>query len=445
MASLIKHLPDKIKNLAKTNPAAIRYIMDGLLAVSAINIASSNYSLFAVRLGADDFQLSLVQFLPHFFTLLVLIPGGLFMDTLSNKRRIVIVMMLVVMFGFFLCAASPFLNAYSIQFFLGSLALTGSAVALYNIAWQSFFPGVVTVNTRNRVLTLRTRVTLIISMMIPLLVGAILTNIKNVENKIIAHQAFFAGAVFLLIFAILNFKRIRKIRKSAAEIHAQSAVLQNTQTPKRINLSEFKSAGLSLLKNKKFIMFTVTALFFHMTWHFDWTLYFIGQVHYLRMNELQLGFVNLGAALIQLLTLRFWSRKNERLGAAPPFTFGILGLSLCPLFMTISVSSPYIIGPYLFILLHTIAHIPFCTITLNLYQCILLAVDKEKNVSFYISVFSSLLCLSNSVMPVAGVALYHSLGGDLNGFRYTLIIIFILRIIAALLWFIWWKRRAVSA
>jgi len=446
MASLIKRLPDNIKNLAKTNPAAIRYIMDGLLAVSAVNIASSNYGLFAVRLGADDFQLSLVHFLPHFFTLLVLIPGGLFMDSLSNKKRIVIVMMLVVMAGYSLCAVSPFAGFYSIQFFLGSLALTGSAVALYNIAWQSFFPGVVTVNTRNRVLTLRTRVTLIISMIMPLLVGVILTNIKNNNNKIIAHQAFFISAVFLLFLAIFNFKRIRRIRKSAPDTAAQSAVLQNTEAPKQIKLSEIKNAWFRLIKNKKFILFTVTALFFHMTWHFDWTLYFIGQVNYLKMNELQLGLVNLGAALIQLLTLKFWSRKNERLGVAPPFTFGILGLSLCPVFLTVSVSLPLSLGPHLFIILHTIAHIPFCTITLNLYQNILLAVNEEKNVSFYISVFASLLCLSNAVMPVAGVALYHSLGGDLNGFKFTLMIIFILRIFAAFLWFLWWKRgsRAVK-
>ncbi|MCL2276522.1 MAG: MFS transporter [Treponema sp.] len=437
MASLIKHLPEKVKKLAKTNPAAIRYIMDGLLAASAVNIANSNYSLFAVRLGADDFQLSLVQFLPHFFTLLVLVPGGLLMNSLSDKKRAAITMMLIVMFGYFLCAISPFTEIYSIQFFLGSLALTGSAIALYNIAWQSFFPGVVKADTRNKVLTLRTRVTLIISMMIPLLVGAILTNIKSVGNKIIAHQAFFTGAVLLFFFAVLNFKRIRKIRENNYETARK-------EPPMRLKLSEIKNAAVNLLINKKFIIFTITALFFHMTWHFDWTLYFIGQVQYLKMNELQLGFVNLGAALIQLLTIKFWSRINERRGVTLPFIFGIIGLSLCPLFMTISVSLPLSLAPHLFIILHTIAHIPFCTVTLNLYQCILLSVD-EKNVSFYISVFSSLLCLSNSVMPVAGVALYHALGGDLNGFRHTLMIIFILRLIAAFLWFLWWKRRAVSS
>ncbi|MCL2265258.1 MAG: MFS transporter [Treponema sp.] len=418
-------MPSLLKKITGENPVEARYVADGLLAVSAVNIANSNFGLFAVRLGASDFQLSLVHFLPHIFTLLVLIPGGLIMDSLQNKKRIVIVMIALVMFGYLLCGISPFTASFAIQFFLGSLALAGSAVALYNIAWQTFFPGVVNMEKRNHVLTMRTRVTLIIGMIIPVLVGIVLMNIDEVNSKIIAHQMFFFGAVLLFLLAALNFKKFGMARQASA--------------PKRVSLAEIKNAGKSLLHNKQFILFTIVALFFHITWHFDWTLYFIGQVNYLKMNELQIGLVQLGAAAIQLLTLKFWSRKNERHGVVLPFTFGILGLSLCPAFMIVSVSLPLSVAPHLFIILHTIAHIPFCVITLNLFQCILL-VTKEEYRSFSMSVFASLLCLSNAIMPVAGVALYHFLGTDLNGFRYTFAIIFALRIIAALFWLLWWRK-----
>jgi len=430
VSSLLKYLPAGIRNFAGSNAVAARYVTDGLLAASAVNIANSNFGLFAVRLGANDYQLSLVHFLPHFFTLLVLIPGGLFMDSLQNKKHIVVVMMVVVMLGYFLCGLSPAAGLYSIQFFLGSLALAGCSVALYNIAWQSFFPCVVDIKTRNHVLTLRTRVSLIISMIIPLLVGVLLTRIESINGKIIMHQVFFISAVLLFFLAALNFRKFNAVRQIE---------------PKRISLSEITIAGKELLRNKTFVLFTLTALFFHMTWHFDWTLYFIGQVNYLQMNEFQLGLVGVGTAGIQLLTLKFWSRKNERYGVVLPFTFGILGLSLCPVLMIVSVSLPLSSGPHIFILLNTLAHIPFCVVTLNLFQCILL-VTREENRSFYIAVFTSLLCLSNAVMPVAGVALYRSLGGDLNGFRFTFGIIFALRIIAALLWLLWWrKNRSVRA
>ena len=412
--------------LTGNSPVEARYAADGLLAVSAVNIANNNFGLFAVRLGASDFQLSLVHFLPHIFTLLVLIPGGLFMDSLQNKKRIVIVMISIVMLGYFLCGISPFAGTYSIQFFLGSLAFTGSMAALYNISWQTFFPGVVSLEKRNHVLTLRTRVSLIISMIIPVLIGIILTNINEVNNKITAHQVFFLSAVLLFFLAAMNFRKFN--------------AAQQTAVPKKVSSAEIKNACKSIIRNKQFLLFAIVALFFHMTWHFDWTLYFIGQVSYLQMNEFQIGLVGLGAAGIQLLTLKFWSKKNERYGVAPPFTFGILGLSLCPILMIVSVSLKISAAPYLFIILHTIAHIPFCVVTLNLFQCILLVTNAEHR-SFSMSVFASLICLSNAVMPVAGVALYHLLGADLSGFRYTFAIIFVLRIIAALFWLLWWRRK----
>jgi len=425
---LFKYLPGKTTKFVKRNPVAARYIVDGLLIAGAVNIMVNSLNLYAKRLGANDFQLSLTQFLPQIFTMLILIPGGLYMDSIRNKKRIVIVTMMAVMFGIILCIAAPFTGSYTISFFLISVMLAGGAMALYNIAWQSFFPTVVDLKTRNYVLTLKTRVSLFASMAAPLLIGLVLTNIEAVNFKIMAHQGFFICIVFLLLMAILNFNRFRTRR-----------IIE----PKRISLAEIKNSAKSLSKNKPFLIFAFTAMFFHMTWHFDWTLYFIGQVDYLGMNELQLGLVPLGAAVIQLFTLKFWSRKNERHGVVLPFTFGILGLSLCPFFLLIAISMPISIGPHLFIILHMIAHIPFCVITLNLFQCLLQVVDEETR-SFSMSVFASLICLSNAVMPVAGVALYHALGGDLNGLRYALGIIFVLRIIAAGLWLLRWRTFKVE-
>jgi len=266
---------------------------------------------------------------------------------------------------------------------------------------------------------------LAVSMITPVLVGILLINIETTMNKIIMHQLFFCSAVLLFFLAALNFKKFNTV------LHI---------TPRRVSLDEIKNACKSLLHNKPFLLFSAVALFFHMTWHFDWTLYFIGQVNYLKMNEFQIGLVVLGAAAIQLLTLRFWSRQNEKHGVVLPFTFGILGLSLCPVSMIIAVSLPISVSPHLFIIFHTISHIPFCVITLNLFQCLLLVTENEYR-SFYLSVFASLLCLSNAVMPVAGVALYHLLGTDLNGFRQAFAIIFALRIVAAFLWLLWWRKN----
>jgi len=424
----------RVRKFAGSNPVAARYAADGLLAALAVSIASNNNNLFALRLGAGDYQLSLVQFLPQLFTMLILIPGGLFAGSLRNKRRIIISALITGAVGYLLCALSPFFRftnagneiipAYSIYFFLVFLALAAGSMATYNISWQSFFPEVVDIKERNRVLTMRSHMDVFISIPLPLLVGTILLRTSAGRGKIIVHQCFYFFAALFLILAAINYRRIKAVRPAA---------------PKRVSFSEIKKAVQNLSRNKPYLLFIAAALFFYMMWHFDWTLYFIGQVTYLKMNEFQIGLTTLGATTAQFLTMRFWSRVNEKHGVVLPVTFGILGLSLCPVAMIISTSLPLSAGPYVFLTLHAIVSLPLATTTLNMLQCLLQVADEEYR-SFSISVYTCLVCLSNAVMPVAGVALYRALGGGRDGLRLAFAIIFVLRIIAAGLWLLRWKR-----
>jgi hypothetical protein len=426
----------RVKNFANSNPVAARYALDGLLAALAVNIASNNNNLFALRLGAGDYQLSLVQFLPQIFTMLILIPGGLFAGSLHNKRRLIIGALITGAVGYLFCAFSPFLKftnaenepSSSIYLFLISLALTVGAVAIYNLSWQSFFPEVVDIRERNYVLTRRSHMDVFISIPLPLLVGVILIHTAANKGKIIVHQSFYFFAALFLILAAINYRGIKAVRPAS---------------PKRVSFPEIKKAVKSLLRNKQYMVFIAAALFFYMMWHFDWTLYFIGQANYLKMNEFLICLTTLCATTVQFLTMRFWSRVNEKHGVALPVTFGILGLSLNPVAMIISTSLPLSIAPYVFLILHTIVSIPLATTTLNMLQCLLQVADEE-NVSFSISVYTCLICLSNAVMPVAGIALYRALGGGRNGLRLCFAIFFVLRIFAAGFWLLrgkWQKTQ----
>jgi MFS family permease len=345
--------------------------------------------------------------------------------------------LIIAALGYLLCALSPyfrfknigsdFISQNSIYFFLAFLSLAAAATSTYNVSWQSFFPEVVDTHERNRVLTVRTHMDVFISIPLPLLVGTILLRAAASREKILVHQCFYVCAALFLVLAALNYRRIKAVRPAV---------------PKRVSFFELKKAVKSLLHNKQYVLFIGAAIFFYMTWHFDWTLYFIGQVSYLKMNEFQIGLTTLGATVAQFLTMRFWSRRNEKHGVILPVTFGILGLSLCPVAMIISTSLPVSIAPYVFLPLHAIVSLPLATVTLNMLQCLLHVTDEEYR-SFSISVYTCLVCLSNAVMPVAGVALYRALGGDRNGLRCTFAIIFALRIIAAFLWLL--RRKMQKA
>ena len=410
----------KGRAFAKSSPLSLRYGVEALLWSGAVHIAVNNNNLFAQRLGATEFQLSMLQFLPQIIMLFLLVPAGFFADSLTNKRRMIAAALVFVSIFYALAGGSAFIPVAAVYFFIVFLSLSNVALGMYNLSWFAYFPEVVPDNleayeNRNSVLTFRARVTMIAGFIIPLAVGLILTSIPSDSGKIAAHQVFYIIAAVLILSNAFHFKRFTAI---------------NPAPPKRVNFDEIKTASKRLIKNKPFIIFTVMILFFHMTWHADWTLYFIGQANYLHLNEFMLSITPVTATVAQLLTLKFWSKNNTRQGIEKPLAYGMMGLALCPLAIIIGLTLPGNFGIIAFFTLHFIGHLAFANIALNTFQCLLKVVDDEYR-SFSISIYTCFITLSNAIMPVVGVALYHQLG-IIN----TFVILFAARILAGVLWLI---------
>ena len=66
----------------------------------------------------------------------------------------------------------------------------------------------------------------------------------------------------------------------------------NTAVAKR-EKGQLKGVFFELLHNKKFLGYVGVALFFYATWHLDWTLYFIGEANYLKLDEAWISYVNI--------------------------------------------------------------------------------------------------------------------------------------------------------
>lgn len=136
-----------------------------------------------------------------------------------------------------------------------------------------------------------------------------------------------------------------------------------------------------------------------------------------------------------------WSKINSKQGVRFAIIFGSLGLALCPVGMIISTSINSAHAKLIFLILNTIFNITLATTSLNILQC-LLQVIPERNKTLNISIYTSLVMLSNGIMPLVGVAIYQKLGGDLRAFHIIFWIIFILRLIATFLWAIrWWMLK----
>jgi len=426
----LKHAVYSGRSFIKTQPLSVNYGIDGLLIMGAMGIAGNNNNLFLQRLGAGDFHLTMLQFIPQILVFFMLIPIGIFADSLRNKRIMMSAALVASGIFFMIAGLSAFIPVYAVYVFLIFLSLANaSTFGFYNLSWQAFFPEAVPEWKRNDVLTFRARMTMLVQLVVPLLVGGILTAIASDEGKIAAHQVFYVVAAVFVISNAFHVRRIKAVKPAE---------------PKRMSFAEMKTAGKRLVKNKPFIIFSMTILFFHMTWHMDWTLYFIGQRNYLQMNEIMLSIAPITAMLAQLVTLKFWSKMNTKRGVERPMVYGMLGLALCPLAIIVGTSLPLSYGPFVFLVIHAVGHLAFANITLNLFQCLLKVVDEEYR-SFSISVYSCMITLSNAVMPIVGVAIYRGLGGDVNALRLTFAMLFVLRVLAAGLWLLRLKLQPQQA
>lgn len=402
------------------------FAIEGILITFVNNLVGNNNNMFATRLGAGDFELSLINLLPQLVGMLVLIPGGILTDFLKNKRDMVTTALLAVAFIYAVIGFVPALSSFKLEAFLFLLALSSAPMTMYNVSWQAFFSDVVHPNARNGILALRNSVAFLVGVTGILGSGALLAAAATNGEKIRLHQIYLWVAAFLLLLQVIVLKRIPNSKVNEV---------------KRINLSEIKNALVSLAKNRKFLGFVGVAIFFYLTWHMDWTLYFIGETQYLGMNEAWLSYIKIGEAVIQFLTMGVWSRINSKQGVRFAIIFGSLGLSLCPVAMIISTSLHTENAKLVFLILNIVFNITLATTNLNILQC-LLQVIPETNKTFNISVYTALVMMSNGIMPMIGVKLYQKLGGDYQALHTTFWIIFVLRIIATGLWTLrWWLLR----
>lgn len=420
----IPHAVNSIKSFE--NRTMRLFAFEGILITLINNLVGSNNNFFVTRLGATDYELGLVTMLPQLVGMAVLIPGGILTDRMKNKRDMVTLSLFAVACIYTVIGFVPALGSNRLWIFLILTALSSAPMTIYNVSWQAYFSDVVHPNARNGILAVRSALAFLVGVTITLACGALLAYADTNGEKIRLHQIFLWGGAILLLLQILILKKLP---------------VKTTDQNEKLKIAEIKKAFAELFHNRKFLGFVGVALFFYLTWHSDWTLYFIGETKYLGMNEAWLSYVNICNAIIQFITMGVWSKINSKHGVRFAIIFGSLGLALCPVGMIISTGIQTENARLIFLILNTLFNITLATTSLNILQC-LLEVIPENNKTLNISVYTTLVTMSNGIMPMVGVTAYQKLGGDLKALHTVFWIIFGLRIAATGLWAIrWWKLR----
>ena len=190
--------------------------IEGILFTVVMLLINNNNLLFAIRLGADDTQIGILSSLPQFVGMALLIPAGILIDRLKNKRIVVIMSLLLLTITYIVCSFVPALPAYRFYAFLIIISISIAPLTIYNTSWQAYFSDITLIEERNVILTSKNKWVFFVSMIVPLISGALLASADSTEEKLRIHQWYFWIAGIFLLLQVYVLTRIKSNRTGVA-------------------------------------------------------------------------------------------------------------------------------------------------------------------------------------------------------------------------------------
>ncbi len=377
----------KLKTLDSTSKNAVFFTFEGAVGAIILNLANPFFSMFARRMGANDYEIGLISSLPALVGILALIPGSILVDRSSNKKKIVSILILLFGIMYPLAALTPLLGNFKVPLFVTVIALMNWPFSVFNISWQSFFSDVMAVQF-NSAFTKRTRAATVMGTTTALAAGLLLSYIpKNDSERILMYQLFFGLSFVLSII--------------------QSWLLKKVSAPPVLKSNEEKSKNLSLIKeslsnliiNKEFRIFIILSFIFHVSWQMGWPLFFIYQVDVVGINEAWLSYVNVAVGFAGILTYTMWGKVIEKKGAKFVLIIGTLGLAVNALTIILVKSQ------YMLLIQSTLTGLTFSAFSLAIFENLIEVVPK-KNKTINIALYTTLINISQFVSPMVGVWFY---------------------------------------
>lgn len=377
--------------------------IEGILLQYITSINTFGNNLYATNLGATDTQVGLVYTISNVTAVAMLLPAGILSERMKSSKTVPVLTLIAMGVLLFFYGSVPMMGENRMLFYFIFLGLSAGTLATYNAQWQAFFGDVVLNPDRNRVLTFRNRFMFLISMFAPLACGSLMAAMPSSEEKLRVLQVFFyinGALAFVQAFVV---SRIRGGEKPA-----------DVQT-ERFSIRHIGEAIGEMKNSKRFREFFIVIVLFYISWHFDWSMWYIGEVQYCMMTEAHLSAFSALTGVMHLLTIGLWSRLNQKKGVEFTVILGASGLVLSPIAMLTSVCFPEMMRPYVFIAIALLANSTQNAIALCIVQMMLGAAPKKRR-ALIISLYTMVVTLSNGVMPFVGVQVYTWLGADMAAF-----------------------------
>lgn len=376
-------------------------------------------------MGATDSQIGLIQLVPNLAACLLLLPLGRLSERMRSSRTMLLILLSMLGLGYMGHAAVSLTGASGVPLMYITLALTVGVIALYGGQWQTFFGDVIPLENRSSTYGRRNQAMYALSIVTPLLCGTLMNLQQDTAGK-------------------LHILRIFYLTAAAASWLQVAVLLRMPACPREIDIKPepLRQAIPSVLKavtEKEFLWFLVPFLLFYLSWHIDWSMWYLAQVNYLYLNESQLSIYSAFYNIGQLVAVGILAGVCRRKSPDYAVIIGAVGLVTCPISMLIALQLPKGIAFWFFTFALSVFNSAECVVPMSAVQ-ILLRLSPRRNRALIANLYTLLITLSNSLMPWAGVRIYLALGGDRRALQLFMLIEFLMRSCGTLLLIVRWRR-----
>ncbi|MCF6465486.1 MFS transporter [Clostridium sp. Cult2] len=385
-------------------------IINGILATAALNLVNPYFAKFAERLGATDYQIAYLTSLPHFFSILAFIPGAILIESLKNKQKVVGSIMLIQKFFYLFMAFIPFLNLNQASLFIFLVGFMNLPGAIGNMGYQSSMGDVFLTQDRGKAMGLRYRYSSTVGIIITFISGRLLTSLpKSPADTIKLYQIFFIIAFVLAFIEVVFYFKFKGVNKN-------EKVSSNY-------IASLKDVIKNLPKRKKFIIFTICSLFFHIGWVGAQPLFNIYIIKILKANETWLSIMSIASGISSIATYTKWASFAEKKGNGIALTIAIIGMGITPILYALSRSL------FMLVLFNIIIGVSVAGTTSLLFS-ILLEIIPNNNRTIYIGVYNTMIAIISAISPILGVKIM-----NMTNIKISLIIIAVIRLTASILFY----------
>lgn len=382
----------------------IRYnINHGVASILALNLATPFFGIFALKLGASNFQVALLSSAPAMVSLLVMFPGAMYVDRFSRKKGVTTMFFLANRLFYLALACVPLLpRELRAGAFVVGVALMNLPGAIGNVAWQSFISRVIPPAQRAWAFAHRNRLMNIVGTAAVVVAGRAL----DLMAFPLGYQVMFIAALAAALVEIRIFQGIHEPDGPEAEpwgtdTGARIAGPEAAYARPRRLISfdgSFLSALREIASTRRFIRYTLAAMVFYCAWQTAWPLFTLYQVKVLGANNLWISLLNLANTGGSIVGYGFWANFAERHGHLKSLVVSTMGIFLVPFYYAFSKSLTTIV------VLNLATGAIFAGVNLALFNA-LLEHTPERQTTTYIAFYNTAITVTTVFAPMVGVGL----------------------------------------